>query len=187
MREGQGDYPGSNSKDLAKWLGEEISRNNLTYSHFVQGNEHRLIVQNGNQTAQLTLTPIEAAQLPTKNRVMPDVQRVQERLLLGNGNTNLFGSPDKAYYRPSDFTEVKSMAVTADLHEAMNGQDVYLNLNIKTPSGWKSIQLDVPLDINSANTYIKTANKQAILQNVIEDLSHHPGNEAQIAEFKKMF
>lgn len=187
MREGQGDYADSHSKGLAKWLGDEKSRNNLTYSHFVQGNQHRLIVQNGDEKAQITLTPTEASQLPTKNQVMPDVMRAQERLLLGNGNTNIFGSLDKAYYRQTDFSKVKGMSVTADLHQAMNGQDVYLNLNIKTPSGWKSVQLDAPLNINDANTYIKTANKQVILKNVIEDLSQYPGNEAVIAELKKMF
>jgi hypothetical protein len=168
FRSDTGGNKGSNIDDLEEWMGKEKERNNLTYMHFNQGGKEQLWVRNGSKVAKIDLTPREASLLPTKEKVDLGVQAVQKRLDLGGGNTNVSSHPDDAIWRTSDFKGVKKIMVTGDLQRELNGNGVFLNLNIKTPTGWKNVQSRTPLDIKTAQGYISTAKDYDIIMEAVK-------------------
>lgn len=172
MSTDKGSNSGANLDDFNKWMGDSKQRANLKYEHFTQGGKEQLWVKNGDNVAKFNLTPTEAAQLPTANKVSPDVQNIQRKLDLGDGNTNTSGNPEDAAFRLTDFKSARKINVTADLQKETMGNNVYINLHIMTPSGWKTYQLPRPVDIKGAQAYIQGASEDQLITNAIQSVEN---------------
>lgn len=140
---------------VSKWLSNPSDKKELQYKVFNQGEHSQLWIMNGKEVQKLDLTPEEASQIPnaTPSQNMDAVTRMR----LNGGNTNGMSDPVGSFFQQSDFPNIKSFNVTADLQaEYGDYNKVYPVFNLRTPSGWKSITWDKPMDITNAKNMINS-------------------------------
>lgn len=137
-------------EQASTWLtGKE--KDNIKFSKFKQGDETKLVLSLGGKDIAIPLTGNEAQYFPQGiDELSPQEERVLSTQLMFNGNTNGTHQPTRSIFQPSDFANVKTLKVTADLQQDKSpGRENinYLNLNLRLPSGWKNLQLsDYPID-----------------------------------------
>jgi hypothetical protein len=82
---------------------------------------------------------------------------------MNNGNTNISNDPTLAIFPTSSFGNIKNLGVTADLQwNDKNRSMNYINLNLKLPSGWKTLQVEVPVDADGAMEFVNRADDKYI-------------------------
>jgi hypothetical protein len=152
--------------EALKWMNSK-DKSDLQFKVFQQGGTTQLWVQKGEDIQKMNITPKEAAQLPSADQYLQSGADLDmaTRLMLGGGNTNPTGNLYNSYRKKNDFKNVKDLNVTADFQQDYDTPGkIYINLNLKTPMGWKNIQLDdTPMDVNTAEGYIQRAPDTEIL------------------------
>ena len=133
-------------------------KDNIQYKKVIQGDKTYALMLLGSKQVLVPLTSEEAKGLP-KSKNEPSQQEVDVKYAqqLGGGNTNVTSRPEQSYFQTNKFVNVRNLSVTADLNaNASPGSGLsYINLNIKTPSGWKNLQLDDnPMDVPTATNRI---------------------------------
>lgn len=133
-------------------------KDNIQYKKVIQGDKTYALMLLGSKQVLVPLTSEEAKGLP-KSKNEPSQQEVDVKYAqqLGGGNTNVTSRTEQSYFQTNKFVNVRNLSVTADLNaNASPGSGLsYINLNIKTPSGWKNLQLDDnPMDVPTATNRI---------------------------------
>lgn len=129
------------------------NKNDIQYQKLIQGDKTYLVLKKGTVEHAIPLTAIEAAQLPkNKNEATSTDLDVKTLQRLNGGKTNKSGQAVDGYFQRVNFGNVKNLNVTADLSSDKSNPEIqYMSVNIKLPSGWKTLQLSqFPLDANSA-------------------------------------
>jgi len=159
----KGGAEGINIKTAREWLNSK-DKDNIQYKKLIQGDKTYLVLMNGNSEALIPLTNIEASQLPKFKSESSDFQqRVTSAQYMNNGNTNISNDPTLAILPTSNFGNVKNLSVTADLQWNDKNRSInYITLNLKTPSGWKPLMLEVPVDADGALEFANKANDKYI-------------------------
>lgn len=143
--------------DKAEAMLTGTGKGDTQYQTIVQGNETFLVLKQGAEEQTIRLTEQEKGGLPrSKNAPSQQDIDVITAQRLNNGNTNISGKPQDAFFQRNSFANVKDLNVTADLNQNKSNSAIqYLNLNIKLPSGWKSFKItDFPMDVTSATKRI---------------------------------
>lgn len=153
------------------WLSGK-DKGDIQYKRLVQGGQTYLVLVKGNEEKFIPLTPEEAAQIPASSNEPSYLQRqVTTAQHLGNGNTNVSGTVDNAFFQRNSFTNLRNLSAVADLQwNQSNHSKNYLNLNLKLPSGWKNLQLDYnPMDSRQAIQFINNLTDEKLKQLYLAD------------------
>lgn len=160
---------GAEGVDIAKargWLAGD-GKADIQFKKVVQGDKTILMLVKGNEQVGIPMEPLEAIQLPTyKHEPSPFQKQVTSMQYMGDGGTNVTGDPTISLFQRNNFTNVKKMGVTGDLHwdESNPGMN-YLNLNLRLPSGWKYLKIDdYPMDADQAQKFIQSLSDKDIKQ-----------------------
>ena len=149
------------------------NKDNIQYKKIIQGDKTFALMMLGSKQVLIPLTSIEAAQLPkSKDEPSQEEIDVKNAQMLGGGNTNVTNNPEQSHFQTNKFTNVRKLSVTADLnHDKTPGSALnYINLNIKTPSGWKNLQLDdFPMDVKNATALVGSLTDQDIINYFLYD------------------
>lgn len=145
------------------WLTGD-GKKDIQYQKLVQGNTTYLVMMKGKDEVMIPLIDQEVTQLPKfKHEPSAFQQRVTAAQYMNNGNTNISNSPTHSIFPTSSFANVKNLGVTADLQwNDKNRSMNYINLNLKLPSGWKNLQLEVPVDADGALDFVNRADDKYI-------------------------
>ena len=148
------------------WL-KGTDKDNLQYKRLTQGKNQFLVMMNGKDEIVIPLTSKEVPLLPRNanepSQIESEVMSLQQKF---NGTTNYKHIPQKGFYQPENFPNVKGLTVTADLEwdrsdHAMN----YINYNIKLPSGWYYMQLEnYKVSADQATNYLNSNTDKDIKQ-----------------------
>lgn len=163
------DKAGAEGLDLDEAKGMLVGDNkgDIQYQKLIQGDKTFLVLNLGNKKQVVPLTDFEAAQLPKdkseRTKVDIDVTTLQT---LNGGVTNATGNALNSYFQKVNFPNVKRLNVTADLSADKAAPSVqYMNINLKLPSGWKTLPLDdYPMDANTAASQVGTFTDEKIIQ-----------------------
>jgi len=143
------------------------NKDNIQYKKVIQGDKTYALMMLGSKKVLVPLTKEEARKLPkSKDEPSQEEIDVKQAQMLGGGNTNVTNSPEQSHFQTNKFTNVRKLSVTADLnHDNTPGSGLnYINLNIKTPSGWKNLQLDdYPMDVKNATALVGSLTDQDII------------------------
>ncbi len=142
-------------------------KNAIQYQKVLQGDKAYVVMKKGNDEFMIPVTPMEAAQLPKmKGEPSPlevDITTTQQ---LNGGTTNASGNAEDSYFQRFNFSNVRNLNVTADLKRNVSNPAIqYMTVQLKTPSGWKSLPLtDYPMDVSKAATLVGTFTDNDIVQ-----------------------
>lgn len=132
-------------------------KNDIQYQKVVQGDKIYVVMKKGAEEHMIPVTAIEASQLP-KIKGEPSALEVDitTTQAMNNGSTNLTGKAEDAIFQRFNFSNIKSLNVAADLkRDRTNPAIQYMTIQMKLPSGWKSLPLtDYPMDVSKAATMI---------------------------------
>lgn len=132
-------------------------KNDIQYQKVVQGDKIYVVMKKGTEEHMIPVTAMEAAQLP-KIKGEPSALEVDitTTQAMNNGSTNLTGRAEDSFFQRFNFSNVKNLNVTADLkRDRSNPAIQYMNIQLKLPSGWKSLPLtDYPMDVSKAATMV---------------------------------
>jgi hypothetical protein len=132
-------------------------KNDVQYQKVIQGDKTYVVMKKGTEEHMIPVTAIEAAQLP-KGKSEPSALEVDivTTQAMNNGSTNLTGRAEDSFFQRFNFSNVKNLNVTADLkRDRSNPAIQYMNVQVKLPSGWKSLPLtDYPMDASKAATMV---------------------------------
>lgn len=125
------------------WLAGK-DKDNLQYKRLTQGKNQFLVMMNGADEIVIPLTAKEVPLLPRNanepSQLESDVLSLQQKF---NGTTNYKHVPQKGFFQPENFPNVRGLTVTADLEWDRSDHSMnYINYNIKLPSGWYYMQLE---------------------------------------------
>ena len=154
-----------------QWLAGK-DKNNIQYKRLVQGGTTYLVLVKGDEEKFIPLTAEEAAQIPTSKNEPSYIQKqVTTAQHLGNGNTNVSGSVDNAFFQRNSFANLRNLSAVADLQwNQSNHSKNYINLNLKLPSGWKNLQVDYnPMDSRQAVQFINSLTDEDLKQLYLKD------------------
>jgi hypothetical protein len=160
---------GAEGVDITKargWLSGD-GKADIQFKKVIQGDKTILLLVKGNDQVGIPMEPLEAIQLPTyKHEPSAFQKQVTSMQYMCNGGTNVTGDPTISLFQRNNFTNVKSMGVTGDLHwDESNPGTNYLNLNLKLPSGWKYLKIDdYPMDADQAQRFIQGLTDNKIKQ-----------------------
>ena len=149
-------------------------KNSIQYQKLVQGDKTYLVMKVGNTEHVLPLTDMEASQLPkSKNEKTRDDIDVTTLQSLNNGKTNSTGDAINGYFQKVRFPNVRTLNVTGDLTADKGASSIqYLTVNLKLPSGWKTLKLDdYPMDVNKAANRVGSMTDQEIKQLFLDSRS----------------
>jgi hypothetical protein len=142
-------------------------KNDILYNKVIQGDKTFVMMKKGTEEYMIPLTAIEAGALP-KGKSEPSVLEadVVTTQALNNGSTNATGRAEDAFFQSFNFSNIKNLNVTADLkHNRTNPAIQYMTLQVKLPSGWKSLPLvNYPMDVSKAATMIGSFTDNEVIQ-----------------------
>jgi hypothetical protein len=147
------------------WLSGE-GKNDVMYGKLRYNDKTYLVLTKGGEDVLVPLPAEQASQLPTlkneENTFSESINRVQNTTK--TGSTNPKGTIGSAYYQAYNMPNLNKVVAVADLQRnSSNPSFQYINLAVKTPSGFKHLQLDnYPLNANDADAYIRTLNDDKI-------------------------
>ena len=153
----------SDSKKLRGWMTGN-TKDDLQYAVLTQGDKTYALVVNGNDEVTVPLTKAEALDLPVYDPGAPseeykEMVRVQNQ---GDGSTNPTGDFASAYFKRFDMPAV-SYNVVADVEQdTMNPGKQYITFQIMTDIGVLPLQVQRPLDRDTALNYIHTMTNEKI-------------------------
>lgn len=141
-------------------------KSNLKYYKITQGEKNFLQISYGSKDLMIPLTDNEANELPA-NPNLPNQRekRITQTQTMGDGNTNITNSPTNALYKQRNFSQIRSLIVSANLtkDKTPGSAKQYMDINIKLPSGWHNVQLsDFPLDISSSDNAVSNLTDKQI-------------------------
>lgn len=142
-------------------------KNDLQYQKVTQGDKVFVVMKKGNAEWMIPLTAAEAAQLPKiKDQPSPLSVDITTTQAMNNGSTNVTGNAEDAMFQRFSFGNVRNLNVTADLkHDKSNPAIQYMTIQLKLPSGWKSLPLtDYPMDNSTAASMIGSFTDNEIKQ-----------------------
>lgn len=132
-------------------------KNDIQYQKVIQGDKIYVVMKKGAEEHMIPVTAMEAGQLP-KMKGEPSALEIDitTTQAMNNGSTNLTGKAEDAIFQRFNFSNVKSLNVAADLkRDRSNPAIQYMTVQMKLPSGWKSLPLtDYPMDVSKAATMI---------------------------------
>jgi hypothetical protein len=136
----------ANPDELEKargWL-SGTTKDDIQYKRLTQGKKQFLVMVNGNEEVTVPLESKEIGLLPRNanepSQIESEVMALQQKF---NGTTNYKHIPQRGYFQPENFPNVKKLIVTADLEWDRSDHSMnYINYNIKLPSGWYYMQLE---------------------------------------------
>jgi hypothetical protein len=126
------------------WLGSK-DKDDIIYKTLTQGNKTYLVLVKGRDEVIVPLEKYEADQLPLTDKDSPSeqYQNIVEAQYLGNGNTNVTGNYEDAYFGRYDFPNVRTLSVKGDVKwNQSNTAKQYMMLRLNTPAGVMPLQLD---------------------------------------------
>lgn len=147
-------------------------KNDIQYKRLVQGDNTYLVLVKGAEEKFIPLTPEEAGQIFTSPNEPSYLQKqVTIAQHLGNGNTNVEGTPAGSMFQRNNFSNLRNLSATADLQwNQSNHAKNYININLKLPSGYKNLQLDnYPMDVRQATQFIGTLTDEDLKQLFLKD------------------
>ena len=166
----KGGAEGTDIKTAREWLNSK-DKDDIQYKKLIQGDKTFIIMMKGTEEAIIPLIPLEANQLPKYSNEPSTIQKqVISAQYMNNGNTSISSDPTLAMFSRNKFVNVKNLNVTADLQwNESNNAINYINLNLKLPSGWKSLELSAPVDVDGATEFIYKANDNYIKNLYLSD------------------
>lgn len=132
-------------------------KNDIQYQKVIQGDKTYVVMKKGGEEHMIPITAIEASQLPKiKGEPSALETEITTTQAMNNGSTNLTGRAEDAIFQRFNFSNVKNINVAADLkRDRSNPAIQYMTVQVKLPSGWKSLPLtDYPMDVSKAVTMI---------------------------------
>jgi hypothetical protein len=132
-------------------------KNDIQYQKVIQGDKIYVVMKKGGEEHMIPVTAIEASQLPKiKGEPSALETEITTTQAMNNGSTNLTGRAEDAIFQRFNFSNVKNFNVAADLkRDRSNSAIQYMTVQLKLPSGWKSLPLtDYPMDVSKAATMI---------------------------------
>jgi hypothetical protein len=141
------------------WLTAKGGKEDIQYKKLVQGDKTFLVMAKGNEEITIPLTQEVVDQLPVnENEPSNFNKKIKSAQQLGGGDTNPKRIPSVAILQRWDFPNVKGLNVTADVKaNKTNPGKNYIVLNIKTPSGWRYMQLnDYPMSVDNVERFSQT-------------------------------
>lgn len=142
-------------------------KNAIQYQKVLQGDKTYLVMKKGTDEYMIPILPHEAAQLPKmKGEPSPLEVDITTTQTLNGGSTNPTGKAEDSFFQRFNFSNVRNLNVTADLKRNKSNPAIqYMNLQLKLPSGWKSLPLDdYPMDVSKAATLVGTFTDNDIVQ-----------------------
>ena len=155
----RGGYDDWDSSSVKTWLGDPAIKKGLIYKTFDNGVLKQFWVTGPDgKTYKRTLKSSDIAQIPSV-QTSPDVT-IKQNMMMGSGSTNAAkGNPQGAQWKQNDFPNVKNIKVVADaISDVTNNNIIFPKLQVHTTDGWKDIQIDQPMDIKSAQQFIRSLN-----------------------------
>lgn len=156
-----GDAMLSNS-DVVKaqsWLSGE-GKEDVIYSKLRYNDTTYLVLTKGTEDVLVPLPAAQAQQLPPirgeENVFAERINRIQNTT--PTNNTNPKGTISGAFYQSYKMPNLKNTVVVADLQRDSSDPSLqYINFAIKTPTGFKHLQLDnYPMNAQDADMFIRT-------------------------------
>ena len=132
-------------------------KNDIQYQKVVQGDKTYVVMKKGTEEHMIPFNDIEASQLPKiKGEPSALEKEITTTQAMNNGSTNLTGRAEDAIFQRFNFSNIKSLNVAADLKSDRTNPSIqYMTVQMKLPSGWKSLPLtDYPMDVSKAATMI---------------------------------
>jgi hypothetical protein len=141
------------------WLTGE-GKNDVMYGKLRYNDKTYLVLTKGGEDILVPLPAQQAAQLPKlkneENTFDEAINRVQNSNK--TGSTNPKGTISSAYYQSYNMPKLNRVVAVGDLQRNSSDPSLqYINLAVKTPSGFKHLQLDdYPMNASDADMYIRT-------------------------------
>lgn len=141
------------------WITGE-GKNDVMYGKLRYNDKTYLVLTKGGEDVLVPLPAQQAAQLPKlkneENTLDEAINRVQNSNK--TGSTNPKGTIGSAYYQAYNMPKLNRVVAVGDLQRNSSDPSLqYINLAVKTPSGFKHLQLDdYPMNASDADMYIKT-------------------------------
>ena len=141
------------------WLSGE-DKDDVMYGKLRYNDKTYIVLSKGGEDILVPLPAEQASQLPRlKNEESTfdeTINRVQNTTK--TGSTNSKGTIGSAYYQAYNMPKLNKVVAVGDLQRnSSNPSFQYINLAVKTPSGFKHLQLDdYPMNASDADMYIKT-------------------------------
>lgn len=149
------------------WLTQEGGKADVQYKKLKYGDKTYLMLSKGTEDIAIPLSRDQAAKLPSvkgeSNAYAEEVADIQRAN--GNGNTNATGKISDAHFQRYTMPNLKNVFAVADLQsDDQNPAIQYLNLAIKTPTGFKNLQIDdYPMDAVTAKAYVNNLTDDKII------------------------
>jgi hypothetical protein len=141
------------------WFTTKGGKEDIQYKKLVQGDKTFLVMTKGEDEVVVPLTDEIVNRLPVnENEPSAFNKKIKVAQQLGNGNTNPYHIPSRSIVQRWDFPNVNNLNVTADIKSnKTNPGKNYIVYNLRTPSGWKYLEIDnYPMSIDNIEKSIQT-------------------------------
>jgi hypothetical protein len=141
------------------WLTTKGGKEDIQYKKLVQGDKTFLVMAKGEDEVVIPLPDVVANQIPANdNEPSGFNKKIKKAQQLGGGDTNPKHLPSISVIQRRDFPNVKTLNVRADVtSNKTNSGKNYLVYNLKTPSGWKYLQInDFPMSVDNIEKSIQS-------------------------------
>lgn len=171
VKDQKGGNAGLDPEELSKWLTDEKTKSDLTYSISNNGKEKQLVIRNGDKVQRITLDQREIRQLP-EAADSPSVT-MQNILLQRGGTTNYMkGDPQGARY--DKLPNIKKYQVAADVNsDPTDTSIVFPKVYVNTVDGWKTLIFKEPMTPTNALAAINSLTDAYILDKIKEQLPQY--------------
>jgi hypothetical protein len=141
------------------WFTTKGGKEDIQYKKLVQGDKTFLVMTKGEDEVVVPLTDEIVNRLPVnENEPSAFNKKIKVAQQLGDGNTNPNHIPSRSIVQRWDFPNVNNLNVTADIKSnKTNPGKNYIVYNLRTPSGWKYLEIDnYPMSIDNIEKSIQT-------------------------------